>query len=159
MAMRAFARSRMLLPLRSATPNSVTIKWTSLREVVTAEPASSCAGNPRYVPLAAVEGNCDDGLPALGPACPADKIDLAADAAELVAPDHLGVDLAHEVHLQRRVDGDHLVVLADDEGVVGVITGMHHHVGVAVDEVVELAGPHEEGGDELARVDRLLLCL
>ena len=41
-------------------------------------------------------------------------------------------------------------------GVVGVVDGMHHHVGVAVDEVVELAGPHEEGGHELARVDRLL---
>jgi len=81
---------------------------------------------------------------------------LAADAAELVAADHLGVDLAHEVHLQGRVDGNHVLVLADDGRIVGIVHGLHEHVGVVVDEIVELARAHEEGSDELARIDCLL---
>ena len=46
-------------------------------------------------------------------------------------------------------------MLADETGDVGIVDRAHDHVGVAVDKVVKLTGPHEEGGDELARVDRL----
>ena len=50
-------------------------------------------------------------------------------------------DLAGQIDLERRVDRDDVVVLADPRGVVGVIAGMELDERVVVDEVVEAPVP------------------
>jgi len=77
-----------------------------------------------------------------------------AQGRELAAADHLGVDLSHHINLQCRVDGNHLLMLSDDEGVICIIDRMHHNIRVVVDKIIEFARPHEKGRNEFPRIDR-----
>ena len=54
----------------------------------------------------------------------------------MLRADRLGADLAEEVDLDRRVDGDHVVVLADDVRVVDVFDRQDLHGRVIVDIVI-----------------------
>ena len=100
-------------------------------------------------------GHGDDGLALAGERGAADEVHLAADAAVLADADGLAGHLPLQVHLEAGVDGDHAVVLRDDEGVVDVVDRVKLHVGVLVDEVVELACAHDEGDHGLAAVEGL----
>jgi len=70
-------------------------------------------------------GHGDDRLSTVGAACTAHEIHLSAGAAELEMADHLGIDLSAQIDLQGGVDGDHVVMLADDAGIIHVVNGMH----------------------------------
>jgi hypothetical protein len=52
----------------------------------------------------------------------------------------VGAHLAREVDLDGRVDGDDLVVLANERGVVGAVAGVELDLLVVVDEVEQLGG-------------------
>ena len=54
----------------------------------------------------------------------------------MLRADRLGADLTEEVDLDRRVDGDHVVVLADDVRVVDVFDRQDLHGRVIVDIVI-----------------------
>ena len=58
--------------------------------------------------------------------------------------------LAQKVNLHGGVDGNELVVLPGQVGVVGEVHGVHFHGGVAVHKLVELFAAQAEGGDHLA---------
>ncbi len=91
-----------------------------------------------------------------GAAGAAVEVDLAADARVEPGAQRVGADLAGQVDLQGRVDGHHLVLLADDERVVDVLGGVEGEERVVVDVVVQPPGAHAEAGDDLAPVDGLL---
>ena len=54
----------------------------------------------------------------------------------MLRADRLGADLTEEVDLDRRVDGDHVVVLADNIRVVDVFDRQDLHGRVIVDIVI-----------------------
>ena len=97
----------------------------------------------------------DDRLPAAACSRTAHEVDLPADAGVLPWTHGIGHDLAHQVDLQGGVDGDDVVVAADDEGVVRVAHREHVQDGIVIDEVVEASRAHEECRDKLVRVDTL----
>ena len=57
------------------------------------------------------------------------------------------------VYVDGVVDGDEVVDLSDDPHIVGVVYRGTHHVGVAVDVVIELLGAGGEGEDLAALVN------
>ena len=63
--------------------------------------------------------------------------------------------MAHQVHLHAGVDGDQIVVLADDQGMIDVIHRQDQHVRVMVHKVVKPLGAHKEVGDKFARMQGL----
>ena len=67
----------------------------------------------------------------------------------------LGADLAPKVHLQGGVDGDHIVVLADDLRVVHIVHRQQLNGRVVIDIVIDPLGAVGKGGDALAPVDLL----
>ena len=91
------------------------------------------------VPSSAVDGRAMIGLPPLRSRGAADEVHLAADARVEQRAQRVGADLAGQVDLDGRVDGDHALVLGDDEGVVGVVGRVELDDRVVVDEVVERA--------------------
>ena len=92
-------------PCMRAAPNSVTTTSTSLRAVVTGpaqrRPTILLSRRP-----CAVAGSAMIEAPPGERAAGAHEVDLPADPADVVARRSLGIDLAGEVHLQRRVDRD-----------------------------------------------------
>src|SRR5699024_6202549 len=71
-----------------------------------------------------------DGHAALAGRRAADEVHLTAHAGDLLGTDGLGGHLTHQVHLHAGVDGDEVVVLGDDEGIIDVIHRAQLHVGV-----------------------------
>ena len=100
-------------------------------------------------------GEGDKALAALGLACAAHIVDLAAGAGHMLGADGFGADLAEEVDLKSCVYRDHIVVLAYDLGVIDVVDGQDLNAGVIVDEVIYPLGAVGKGGDRLAAVDLL----
>jgi hypothetical protein len=78
----------------------------------------------------------DDGQAVFGAGGAADEVELAADAAVEAGTDGVGADLAGQIDLDRRVDGDHAVVLGDVEGIVDVVGGVHLDNRIVVNELV-----------------------
>ena len=81
-------------------------------------------------------GEGDEALAALGLACASDIVDLAARAGHMLGTDRLCADLAEEVDLESRIDGDHIVILADDGRVVYIVNRQHLDAGVIVYVIV-----------------------
>ncbi len=77
--------------------------------------------NPRDRPARPGRGHGHDRLAAATARRAADEVHLPADAAVEPEPDRVGADLPGQVDLQTAIDGDHVVVLGDDERVIGVI--------------------------------------
>ena len=100
-------------------------------------------------------GKGDEALAALRLRRAAHIVDLAAGAGHVLRADALGADLAPEVDLQRGVDGDHVVVPADDRRVVHIVHREDGDAGVIVDIVIDPLGAEGKGGDALAPVDLL----
>ena len=73
----------------------------------------------------------------------------------MLCPHALRADLAPQIHLQSGVDGDHVVVPADDVGIVHIVHRQDLDGRVVVDIVVNPLGAVGKGGDALARVDLL----
>ena len=94
------------------------------------------------VPSSAVDGRAMIGLPPLRARGSPDEVHLAADPRVEELAQRVRADLAGEVDLERRVDGDHAVVLGDDEGVVRVLGRVELDDRVVVDEVVERFRAH-----------------
>ena len=80
----------------------------------------------------------------------------AAGTGELDVAQSLSSHLAGQVDLQSSVDGDHVVLLCDDHGVVGVTATTHHDAGVVVDIVVGEVVSDDEGTDGPALVQVLV---
>ena len=99
------------------------------------------------------EGN--EALAAAGLAGAADVVDLAAGAGHMLRADRLGTDLTEEVDLDRRVDGDHVVVLADDIRVVDIVDRQDLDGRVVVDEIIDTLRAEGKRRDGLAAVDLL----
>ena len=68
----------------------------------------------------------------------------------------LSSHLAGQVDLQSSVDGDHVVLLSDDHGVVGVTATTHHDAGVVVHIVVGEVVSDDESADRPALVQVLV---
>ena len=97
----------------------------------------------------------DEALTAAGLAGAADIVDLAAGAGHVLRADRLGADLAEEVDLDRRVDGDHVVVLADDVRVVDVFDRQDLDGRVIVDIIINALRTEGKRRDGLAAMDLL----
>src|SRR5512143_3374271 len=67
----------------------------------------------------------------------AHKIKLAANAAENRRANRVRAHLARNVHLKCRIDGDHVVVLRDDEWVVHVIARMELDHCIILHEIIK----------------------
>ena len=122
---------------------------------------ADCAGgkdglNFAYRAALCGRGEGDEALAAPGLACAAHEVDLAAGAGHVLGADRFRADLTEEVDLDGRVDGDHVVVLADDVGVVDVVDGQYLHCGVIVDKIVDPLRAVSKGGDGLVAVYLLL---
>ena len=74
----------------------------------------------------------------------------------MLCADRFRADLAEEIDLNGRVYGDHIVVLADDVGVVDVVDGQYLHCGVIVDKIINSLRAVSKGGDGLVAVYLLL---
>ena len=77
----------------------------------------------------------DDGLAALGTRCAAQKIHLPANAAVELVADRIRADLPGKIDLQRRIDGDHVVVAGDQAGIVDIGGRMEFEDRIVVDEI------------------------
>ena len=97
----------------------------------------------------------DDRLAALLRAAPRTKSTWPPMPVNCTGAHRVGHDLAHEVDLDGRVDGHHVVVLADDVRVVDVAHREHVDGRVVVDEVVQAARAHEEVRHHLVAVQGL----
>ena len=148
----ARARSRRLCPNSSATPHSVTTVRTCARVVTTPAPSCERGDDPRDRPPLAVDGRAMIARPSDASAGAPDEVHLAADPAVQPVTDRVGDDLAGQVDLDRRVDGDHPAERPDDVGVVGEVDRAHLDHRVVVDEVVQPLGAHQERGHDLAPV-------
>ncbi len=89
---------------------------------------------------------------------------IAGASQKIHSPSHTAVDLvthgigthlAGEIDLQSGIDGDHLVVLRNDQIVVRVFYREKGHHGIVVDEIVECPRADAETGDDLSRMERL----
>ena len=80
---------------------------------------------------------------------------MPAESAVGRRPHGIGADLAGEIHLNRRIDGHHPVVLRDHERIVGVLRGMEFEDRVVVDEVEDALRPQHKARDYFAPVQRL----
>ena len=98
----------------------------------------------------------DDRFAALGARRAAGEIHLSADAAVKHRAQGVGADLTGEVDFNGGVDGNHLVVFGDDEGIIDVIRGVTFNQRVVVHEIVELSRTHDETHHDLAGVQGLL---
>ena len=107
--------------------------------------------------LAGGGGHGHDGPAALAHIGPPDKVNLATHPGDLPQAHGGGDHLPHQVNLHAGVDGDQVVILGNDIGIVDILDRVHGHGGVVVHVVVEAAGAHEEGGHALAPVEGLLL--
>ena len=114
-------------------------------------------GDHSSVPCFGNGGHGDDSLSLIvqchGSA--AHEVHLTAYAGELLRSDGVGNDLSHEVHRQRGIDADHVVVLGDDHRVVDIVHGAHFQTRVSVGKIVQLFRPHQEGDDALTGIQRL----
>ena len=97
----------------------------------------------------------DDGLAAARFGCAAVEIHLPADAGEKLRPDGIGAHLAGKVYLQRGIDRDHLVLLADDGRVVDVLRRLEGEEWIVVNVIVNPPRADGEAGDDFAMVRRL----
>ena len=97
----------------------------------------------------------DEALAALGLACAAHIVDLAAGAGHVLRTDRFRAHLSEQIDLQRRIDGDHIVVLADDVRVVDVVHRQDLKAGVVVDIIIDALRTEGEGRHGLAAVDLL----
>ena len=77
-----------------------------------------------------------DGFAAFRTGGAVDEIHLSADAGVETRTERIGAYLSRKVDLQCRVDGRHLGILGDDEGVVGVSDVFHQYAGIVVNEVI-----------------------
>ena len=73
----------------------------------------------------------------------------------MLRADRLGADLTEEVDLDRRIDGDHVVVLADDVRVVDIVDRQDLDGRVVVDEIIDTLRAEGKRRDGLAAVDLL----
>ena len=73
----------------------------------------------------------------------------------MLRADRLGADLAEEVNLDRGVDGDHVVVLADDVRIVDVFDRQDLDGRVIVDIIINALRTEGKRRDGLAAVDLL----
>jgi hypothetical protein len=74
---------------------------------------------------------------------------------EKLGADGIGAHLAGKVNLQRGVDRDHFILLADDERVVDVFRGMEREQRIIVHVVVNLLRAEAEAGHDFAAINRL----
>lgn len=101
-------------------------------------------------------GKCNKALAALGLAGSSYIVYLTAGAGHMLCADAFGTDLTEEVDLKCRIDGYHIVVLADDIGVVDILNREYLDRRIIVDIIVDPLGAVGKGGDALAAVDLLL---
>ena len=101
-------------------------------------------------------GECDKALAALGKGSAAYIVNLAAGTGHVLGSDAFSADLTPNIALQRGVDGNHIVILADDCRVVYIVYGKEGDTGVIVYIVIKLSGAVGEGGDSLTTVNLLL---
>ena len=97
----------------------------------------------------------DDTLAFAGHGGSAHKVNLATDTAVLTHADGFTGHLSHEVDLETGVDGDHAILLGDDDGVVGVVDRIKLDIFVAIDKIIQFAGAHNEGSHDLTFVHGL----
>ena len=80
------------------------------------------------------------------------EILVTPDAAVECAADRIRCGLARQIDLQGAVDGDHVVLPGDVEGIVRIIDGPEENGGIVVEKFVGCLLPHGKGGDGLSRV-------
>ena len=95
-------------------------------------------------------GHGHNGAPAPAHIGAADKVYLPAHAADLPQTHAGGNHLAHQVHLHAGIDGNKVIVLADDTGIIDIVHRHHGHLGVVIHIVIQAAGAHQEGRHALA---------
>lgn len=107
------------------------------------------------VPPFAVEVNAMKLLPPLDWHAPRTKSIWPPEPAHVLCADGFSTDLAEEIDLDGCVYGYHVIVLADDLGIVHIVNGQDLDRRVIIDIVVYPLGAVSKGGNALAAVDLL----
>ena len=64
------------------------------------------------------------------------EVNLAAESGLDIGANRIRAHLAGEIQLNRRVDGDHILILADDERIVDVVDRMTFDERIIIEEAV-----------------------
>ena len=99
-------------------------------------------------------GDHDHRSAAFGQGRAADEIQAPAQAAPENVPLGLGTDLARQVHFQGAADGDHALVLGDDQGIVHIFGRMEGEAGVVVHIFIQGLAADAETADDFSPVQR-----
>ena len=90
----------------------------------------------------------NDGLATRRQRRTANEVHLTANAGEHLVTDGIGTDLAGQIDLDGRVDGDNLGIPTDDRSVVGPVAGIKTHQRIVVHEIKQLLRAVDETGDD-----------
>ena len=101
-----------------------------------------------------VEGRAqgDDALAAAGTICAVGEVQLSAAAADVMRARRFGGNLAEQVDVHAVVDGNEVVELCDNEGIVYIVDGICGEERVVVDPVVHILRTESEGPGSLVAV-------
>jgi len=72
-----------------------------------------------------------------------------------VRTDRFGADLPRQIHLDGTIDGNHVIELANDQGVIGVVVWTHLNRGIIIYEVQQGARADDEAGYDFLAVNCL----
>ena len=109
--------------------------------------------NPRDTAFFRGRRKGDDGvaIPAHGGATY--EIDLSPDATEKTEVHRIRHCLFGEVHFDRTVDRNHIIILGNDGWIVDILAGMKINMRMLVHKIIEGLSPDTEGCDGLVPMD------
>ncbi len=90
-----------------------------------------------------------------GQHCPAHEVRLTADSAVEGPAQRLRRSLTGQINFQAGIDGRHVFVLGNNQGIVRIVDGFELNKGIIIDIFICFTFPHAEGGNRLSPVDRL----
>ena len=107
--------------------------------------------------LLGAAGEAQDALAVLGEVGAQGEAEAAAGAGVLHRADGLGADLTGQVDLHQGVDGNHVVLLGDVEGVDHLGAGLHDALGIVMQVLIQLMGAVGEHAHVELLVEDLVL--
>ena len=75
------------------------------------------------------------------------EVQLSTGMGILFVTQGFRTDLPGQIYLQAGIDGNHIIVFADDMGIIYEIDGIKLHTGIIIDPVIQLAGSHGKSKD------------
>lgn len=104
-------------------------------------------------------GHTDKTFAALGPLGSKDKISHAAMPGNLLSTHAFSADLGIQIELQRLIDGDHVIKLADHSGIIDVTDRVSSQPAVFMHPVIKPLGAHGKCIDGFIHIDVFLAAI